>query len=330
VAGSVPFVSQNQRFSADTSGNGGVSSNDAALIARFSAGLTGFGNAGQWKFFVTGAPSPLPTPPQTYDDSRSYASVSGALTGEDFIALLVGEVSGNYNTNVHARPAMGPERSTSVVAPRLMTPADSEVIIPVSVTGAADKNIVSYEFDLRYDPTVIQPQAEPVDVLGTVSRGLLAVANPNEPGLLRVVLYGAYPIEANGLLLNLRFTAVGAPGSVSPLVFERMMFNEGDPGTIVTDGMIALSAAPANQAEITGRLLNSMGQGIPNARVILTDTTTGKSISAMSNGFGAYRFGGLQVGQTYTISAESRKLGVTPLTVSVTDQSVTVDLIAQL
>ena len=166
-----------------------------------------------------------------------------------------------------------------------------------------------------------------MDVAGTVSRGLLAVANPNEPGLLRVVLYGAYPIEANGLLLNLKFNAVGAPGSVSPLTFEQMTFNEGDPGTLVTDGQVELSAAAANQAEIMGRLLNSMGQGIPNARVTLTDTT-GQTRSIMSNGFGVYRFGALQVGQTYTISVESKQLAFTPLTVSVTSETVNVDMIA--
>ena len=35
------------------------------------------------------------------------------------------------------------------------------------------------------------------------------------------------PIDENGLLFNLRFTAVGAPGYVSPLSFERIMSNEG-------------------------------------------------------------------------------------------------------
>ena len=34
VAASPGFVSQNQRFAADASGNGGVTSNDAAVIAR--------------------------------------------------------------------------------------------------------------------------------------------------------------------------------------------------------------------------------------------------------------------------------------------------------
>ena len=141
-------------------------------------------------------------------------------------------------------------------------------------------------------------------------------------------MYGAYPIDSNGLLLNLKFTAVGAPGSVSPLTWERVIFNEGDPGTLTTDGAVELSASAPNQAELTGRVVNTMGQGTPNARVILTDTTTGAARSAMSNGFGAYRFGGLTVGQTYTISVESKHMTFTPLTVSITGQSVNTDMIA--
>ena len=74
---------------------------------------------------------------------------------------------------------------------------------------------------------MLQPQANPIDVVGTASRGLTAVVNANEPGLLRIAVYGALPIDGNDLLLNLRFTTVGAPGSVSPLTWERFMFNEG-------------------------------------------------------------------------------------------------------
>ncbi len=262
VVASPGFVSQNQRFAADVSGNGGVTSNDAALIARFAAGLTGTGNAGQWKFFVTGAPSPLPTVPQTYDDSRTYASVSSNLTGEDFVGILVGEVSGNWNPTSHPRPGgsvesgesrvesedssdqwsvgSGPVKNIAVEMPQMTVPPDKEIIIPVSVQGVADKQIISYEFDLRYDPSVIQPLENPVDVAGTVSRGLSVVVNPYEPGLLRVVIYGALPIDENGVLLNLRFTAVGASGSVSPLTWERIMFNEGESLVTATDGRVEL------------------------------------------------------------------------------------------
>ncbi len=256
VSSAVPWVSLNQKFAGDASGNGNVTSNDAALIARFAAGLAGTGNVGQWRFFTTDLPglptAPLPTPP--YNDSRTYASVTSNASGEDYIALLIGEVSGNWNPATHPRPAGkagsgkrklesedgGPERGIEVKLPPVATPVEKEIIIPVSVQGSADKGIISYEFDLRYDPTVIQPLKDPVDVANTVSRGLMVVTNPYEPGLLRVVVYGPMPIDEDGLLLNLRFGAVGAPGSISPLSFERIMFNEGEPLVTVADGRVDL------------------------------------------------------------------------------------------
>ncbi|MFN0277057.1 MAG: DUF4394 domain-containing protein [Pyrinomonadaceae bacterium] len=309
---SIMMLTGNQLIVADTSGVDGITSFDAALVARYVVALPGSGSTGNWIF--------LPS-------SRNYPTITSSLAGEDYSGLLMGEVSGNW-VNTGARPAHGPERSTSVAAPRLVTPADNEVIIPVSVQGAANKDIIAYEFDLRYDPTVIQPQAVPVDLAGTVSSRLTVAVNTEEAGLLRVAIYGPLPIDDNGLLMNLRFNAVGAPGSVSPLVFEKMMFNEGDPGTQVTDGQVELTAAGANQAEISGRLLNSMGQGIPNARVTLTDTT-GQTRTIVSNGFGVYRFGALQVGQTYTISVESRSISFAPVMVSITGPAVNVDVIAE-
>ncbi|MBK8464741.1 MAG: carboxypeptidase regulatory-like domain-containing protein [Chloracidobacterium sp.] len=317
-----------QRIAADVTNNGALSSTDAAQIARFVSGLgPPIGITNTWRFFVPSVTEPT-FPIGASPTTRSYTDPIGVQTGQDYIGILVGEVTGNWAAGP-LRPAAGPERSTAIAAPRLVTPADSEVIIPVAINGAVNKGIISYEFDLRYDPTVIQPQAEPVDLAGTVSRGLTAVANPNEPGLLRVVMYGAYPIDSNGLLLNLKFTAVGAPGSTSPLTWENVMFNEGDPGTLTTDGAIELSASAPNQAELTGRVVNTMGQGIANARVTLTDTTTGAIRSAMSNGFGVYRFGGLTVGQTYTISVDSKHSTFAPLTVSITNHSVGVDMIVQ-
>ncbi|MBK8467297.1 MAG: hypothetical protein IPL32_15880 [Chloracidobacterium sp.] len=61
-------------------------------------------------------------------------------------------------------------------------------------------------------------------------------------GLLRVVVYGAIPINEDGVLLNLRFLAVGAEGTVSQLTFERIMFNEGDPAANLVIGIIKVSA----------------------------------------------------------------------------------------
>ena len=136
--------------------------------------------------------------------------------------------------------ASASEPAVAVELPNIEIPVGKEIVVPVSVEDIVNKGVISYQFDLRYDPSVMQPQAGPVDLKETASRGLSFVVNATEPGLLRVVVYGAIPIDENGLLLNLRFTAVGKPGSVSPLTWERIMFNEGEPRVTATDGRVEI------------------------------------------------------------------------------------------
>lgn len=221
----------NQLIVADVSGNGSVSSFDAGQIARYVAAVSGFGTTGNWKF------RPV---------NRSYASVSSSISNEDYISLLMGEVSGNW-TNSGARPESGrqaaPSDETSDIVvglPDVTAELGKEILIPVDVRGSANKGIISYEFDLKFDPTVIQPQKDPVDLTSTVSRSLTAVTNGEKPGVLRVVVYGPFPITNEGLLLNLRFNAVGMQGSSSSITWERVMFNEGEPRAGTVDGKVEL------------------------------------------------------------------------------------------
>jgi hypothetical protein len=88
VAGTT-LLTGNQLIVADVSGNGTISSFDAGQIARYTAGLAGSGSAGSWIFMPA---------------KRSYESVTSSITGEDFVALLMGDVSGNWvNTAPAAR-----------------------------------------------------------------------------------------------------------------------------------------------------------------------------------------------------------------------------------
>jgi len=226
VTGNITFTGA-QLTVAEVSGTGGVSSFDAALIARYVASLgSPTGNTGAWTFFPT---------------NYTVPSVTTSLT-QDYAALLFGEVSGNWTDDPFRRTVgrTAPE-STEISAPQLVAATGNEVIVPISVRGAKNKGIISYEFDLRYDPAVIQPKSDPIDLTETASRGLFSVTNVIEPGLLRVVMYGPLPIDENQTLLRLRFTAVGNSGSESSLKWEQIMLNEGSPVS-ATGGMVKLSA----------------------------------------------------------------------------------------
>ena len=310
----LPVLTGTQLIVADVSGNGTISSFDAGLIADWVVQLPPFGSTGTWRF------NPV---------NRTYPSVTANISGEDYSALLMGEVSGDWNNSTDLRSVVsgGPEQGAAVKLPQIVAPADGEVVIPVSVQGTANKGIIAYEFVLRYDPLVIQPKADLIELNGTASERLSAVVNANEPGLIRVAVYGATSINGSGILMNLRFNAVGAAGSVSPITWERFMFNDGSTRAMVTDGQIAVSATSSNQAEISGRLLDPMGGAIAKSLVTMTDST-GNARFAISNDSGVYRFECLKVGQTYTVIVNSIRHHFTPQTISVNGQLLNMNMIA--
>lgn len=241
VAGTVPLTG-NARAAADVSGNNVINSFDAGLIAKYVTSSPPYGNAGLWNFYTV---STIPFPVGSTPTSRTYASVTSSLQGENFTGILVGEVSGNWQ-NADTRPvdrnsaAKGRAKNININLPKLHTPSDKEIIVPVNVKDVAGRGVISYEFDLKYDPSVIKPLAEPIDISESASRGLFFAVNAEEPGLLRVAFYGPVQIKEDGVLLNLRFAAVGPDGAASSLSFEWIMFNEGEPQVSVTDGKVEL------------------------------------------------------------------------------------------
>jgi Cohesin domain len=217
-------LTPSQQTVADVSGAGGVSSFDSALIARYAASLPPpNGNSGTWVFTPT---------------AYMHTDITSDIV-DDYSALLMGDVSGNWGDN-SLRNVFGPARLASVTVESISAKTDGEVLVPVTLRAAADKGIIAYEFDLRYDPTIIEPQRNTVDLAKSVSLGFTGIVNATQPGMLRVVVYGVMPIDGNGVLLTLRFNAVGKAGAVSPLSFDRMMFNEGEPAAAAVGGQIYL------------------------------------------------------------------------------------------
>jgi uncharacterized protein YdeI (BOF family) len=75
-------LTPNQLAAADTDGSGTINSLDATRIQQRLVGITSQNIIGQWKF-VPG--------------TKQYNSVNNNLTGENYQAVLVGEVSGNWS-----------------------------------------------------------------------------------------------------------------------------------------------------------------------------------------------------------------------------------------
>lgn len=230
---------------AKVSGDPSVSSFDASKIARWAVNIADTGFSGDWRFQA----------------SSNFHTFVSNITNEDYLGYLMGEVSGNWcdpgattlpcnangTTGVAPRGVNGPQRATNVETAKVSAPTGSEVVVPVTVQGVADRGIISYQFDVRYDSTLIQPAANAVTLNDTVSSGMTVVFNTATPGLMRVGVYGIADLAEAGTLLNLHFKAIGAPFSTSPITMENFMFNEGGIKMTIIDGEVRLMpAVPVN------------------------------------------------------------------------------------
>jgi hypothetical protein len=74
-------LTPHQLIAADTNNSGNVNSLDATRIQQHLVGIQSTHIIGQWKFVPA---------------NKQYSSLTGELTGENYVAILVGEVSGNW------------------------------------------------------------------------------------------------------------------------------------------------------------------------------------------------------------------------------------------
>jgi hypothetical protein len=227
-------LTANQQIAADASNDGTINSFDASRIARFAAGLSNTGVTGQWKF--------LPA-------SRSYASLSGNLSGENYDAILVGDVNGTWLPPGsfgmrESDPEIidGNERSFDSSTAELLRQnypeidisvflqedvagkVGSTIAVPVIVGDTTGKGIGSYDFRVSFDPAVLRVAS--VEKADTLSERFTVTSNVNIPGQVIVSGFGAEDLIGTGTLIWLRFDIVGEAGMSANLKWESFIFNE--------------------------------------------------------------------------------------------------------
>lgn len=113
-------LSNGQLAAADTTDNGTVNSQDAARLAQFVAGLPHNSRTGQWRF----APS-----------ERTYSPLSAAMTAQNYEAFLIGDVTGNWSPS--ARPDL-PNEDAVIKLTDLLAGESVELTILKNEAGRPD------------------------------------------------------------------------------------------------------------------------------------------------------------------------------------------------
>jgi hypothetical protein len=238
-----------------------LSSFDAGLIAQKVVGNCAAMNlAGQWIF----------TP-----SSNDYAAVTAGLV-DNYTAYMLGDVNGDWNPAAVAhrtrfasaddKNAVHASLASAVAAP------GAEVSVPLRVDNLSGRSVGSYQFDIEYDPAVIRPSQVAASISGTISQGMGIAFNSPQAGLLKVAVYGAVPVNGDGVYVDLRFTVVGGAGSSTALTIADFRLNDGTDAISVAAGSITV-ARPVDDSYVIGRLTTRDGKPFANSVVSFKGTS---------------------------------------------------------
>jgi hypothetical protein len=309
-------LNANQIIAGDVTGNGTVSNLDATYISQWKVGIANPGTTGTWIFQPA---------------SRNYANLNASISSENYNAILKGDVTGNWNP-LEAPFLVETTREPSkdavwVSAPEMGASSGTGVVIPITTTDLSAKGVTGYEFEVLFDPMVLSPAKIAADLAPTLSEGMAVASNSPEPGRLIVFVYGTGGMVGEGTLVNLHFVVTGAAGTTTPLTVRNLVLNEGEIESAVRHGKLEVVESQDKDG-IQGRIVDPMGEGIAGAIITLT-SSTGETVSVRSGSSGNFRFGQLRNGESYTLTTSAKGLAFLPVTVSLSGETVYVDLIGQ-
>jgi hypothetical protein len=157
----------------------------------------------------------------------------------------MGDVSGDWSPGMMRDNAA--KRSpfvwdaVQVSAPDTKAVSGKVVTIPVRLDNLMGEPVSSYQFMLEYDPSVIHPAQIAADLSATMSDGMSLAYHLSEPGVVKVVVYSAFPVTGEGVYVNLNFIATGKPGTSSPLVISGFRLNDGESSVAAIEGRLTVS-----------------------------------------------------------------------------------------
>jgi hypothetical protein len=280
-------LNSEQQIAADASNNNGVSAFDASLIARSALSIPNESIVGSWKFKQA---------------SRTVTNLDGDQTGQDFAAVLVGDVSASWTPPAPAfafKSFSTLAVSIPVSLPNRSDPAGGPSIILVNTGDLTNQNVFAYEFDFTFDPNVLQPQSTAYDATSTLSEGMSINANTATPGHMKINAFSSNnPLSGQGVLLKLAFNVVGSQGAQTPLTWQSFRFNEGNPSSGTSNGQFSVAGPTAADATISGSITTADGQPLGGVVLTLDGTRASRTITDSK---GNYIFENLGTAGLYTV-----------------------------
>lgn len=198
--------SADQKTAADVDKNGTILMYDASLIAQYAVGLPPNSNShvGSWLFKPA---------------NRSYAPLTSGQTNQNYTAILLGDVDGNW-VPASALAKVKEDKEAYTALPELWGSPGEKIVLPV-FNGQGAK-IYSCDITLKYDSKILKFFELRTTEL---SKQFQSMVNEIEDGKLRIGSFGTHAITEEGAYLEVVFEVIGKDGDVSKIDLESYRIN---------------------------------------------------------------------------------------------------------
>ena len=239
----IPVTLQNGLFTVmeprygDVSGDGSVSAYDAALVLQYAAGLITF------------------TPLQL-----AAGDVSGNGTVSSYDAGLILQYAAGIIDKFPVEQDQPGGAATNVLAVEITAPdlnghAGDDITVPITIGDVTDLGVISVDFALAYDPSVLT--ARGATTIGTIAESWGEPYYGVTAGQIIIPIAGTTPLTGSGILVNISFHVdVNASiGSITELNITNADLNEGGVPANSVNGVfevVSLNDPPAaNDQSVT-------------------------------------------------------------------------------
>ncbi len=245
-------LTQEQRLAADADSSGIINAMDASYVLRQAAGLISL-------------PFPNTTSVWTFVPANRSLELNSDYTGQDFTAILIGDVSGSWGRQELAS-ALGTSSSVKLQLGTRRASAGEIFSLPLLVTTNGD-GLYSADLVIKYDPTVIT-KVELVQ--SSEPDGFSIISNDTVSGQLVVAMASGTPLTGDAELIQLNLHTSSTSGQRSLLELVRADINE-NPALEILDGQVIVAlpgdADLNNAVDIMDLSLVSNQYGLGDAEV---------------------------------------------------------------
>lgn len=213
-------LSGDQQTAGDVNCDGMVNSMDAAAVLENVAGLTSLPFQGSGKVWAF-------TPSE-----KSFTGLNIDLAGQNFTAILIGDVSGNWK-NSGSGVQSGESAEFSIDTNRIEP--GSTIKVPLKL-NMGQGNLYGSEIVINYDKSLLTVVSVEK---GELSGNFAIASNLATPGVIRIAMASASPISGAGVLLNINFKAENIAG-IGSVILDKADVNENSIKSVINNGKIVV------------------------------------------------------------------------------------------